>query len=203
MGWDHPRACGEEYLDAPYLVRLVGSPPRVRGRAYRWRSIAPGNGITPARAGKSRIASKTHNQVQDHPRACGEEGVSVPPLLCRKGSPPRVRGRVARYGSGTSYPGITPARAGKRRSASIYPFPGGDHPRACGEEFLNSGYSIRLTGSPPRVRGRADLPGSYTETPGITPARAGKSELHRTPCGYGKDHPRACGEEPLKNWAGR
>ena len=32
-GWDHPRVCGEKFFSVPWSVVLVGSPPRMRGKA--------------------------------------------------------------------------------------------------------------------------------------------------------------------------
>ncbi len=93
--------------------------------------------------------------------------------------------------------GITPAHAGKSATFSCQTLTGGDHPRACGEKTVSSKVKHNLTGSPPRMRGKAvrDLRGLCRR--GITPAHAGKRcdiMGHREVCG---DHPRACGEKSI------
>ena len=50
--WDHPRMCGEKYLRIAVFVLLLGSPPHVRGKASFFGCSRPGDGITPAYAGK-------------------------------------------------------------------------------------------------------------------------------------------------------
>ena len=86
-----------------------------------------------------------------------------------------MRGRVYHPQMEAYRSGITPARAGKRRSR-------GDR-------------SAEREGSPPRVRGRAAGTGWQNPWTGITPARAGKRVTPRLWCRITQDHPRACGEE--------
>ena len=71
-------------------------------------------GITPARAGKRYFLHFSLELVRDHPRACGEESAIDATENKIKGSPPRVRGRVRQFQPDANFPGITPARAGKR-----------------------------------------------------------------------------------------
>ena len=64
--------CGENYLHIPFFLPSKGSPPRVRGK--------PGNvtencliaRITPACAGKTEARASAKENIQDHPRVCGE-----------------------------------------------------------------------------------------------------------------------------------
>ena len=49
---DHPRVCGEESMPRKLLLRVLGSPPRVRGRAGGNSGYMSCNRITPACAGK-------------------------------------------------------------------------------------------------------------------------------------------------------
>ena len=77
------------------LMPLVwGSPPRVRGKVKRRRVFLYHDGITPARAGKSRLIKMLIIAHWDHPRACGEKNVVVVLRCSSTGSPPRVRGKV-------------------------------------------------------------------------------------------------------------
>ena len=93
-GGDHPRVCGEK----PHLLgqfgRVVGSPPRMRGKgglaggrtvehgitpAYAGKASGAMSGsdmdrITPAYAGKRLIQARHAVKRQDHPRVCGEKG---------------------------------------------------------------------------------------------------------------------------------
>ena len=50
---DHPRGCGEKEVAAGARQVNMGSPPRVRGKAYKLPGIHALIWITPAGAGKS------------------------------------------------------------------------------------------------------------------------------------------------------
>ena len=50
-------------------------------------------------------------------------------------------------------------------------------------------------GSPPRVRGKAEVRHERDQEPGITPACAGKRHCPRFRPGKTRDHPRVCGEK--------
>ena len=95
---DHPRACGEQLQSMLSTDTIVGSPPRVRGTVNPFPGGGPADRITPARAGNS-FAEGWHGRVSgDHPRACGEQDVSLRSNSPHQGSPPRVRGTVDRKG---------------------------------------------------------------------------------------------------------
>ena len=70
---DHPRVCGEKEGRLSDAVKMMGSPPRVRGKAVLRQGHALGRGITPACAGKSSHASRSSRGRGDHPRVCGEK----------------------------------------------------------------------------------------------------------------------------------
>ena len=55
------------------LLYIVGSPPRVRGKATELTAGIIHVGITPACAGKSSSAGKRRTDDWDHPRVCGEK----------------------------------------------------------------------------------------------------------------------------------
>ena len=76
----------------------------------RWRYP---DGITPACAGKSLLARTSSACPWDHPRVCGEKRQNLGPHTARKGSPPRMRGKVNQYVHDELRLGITPACAGK------------------------------------------------------------------------------------------
>ena len=50
---DHPRVCGEKFICCIWIIRQVGSPPRMRGKGREGQGESSRAGITPAYAGKS------------------------------------------------------------------------------------------------------------------------------------------------------
>ena len=159
--------------------------------AITWKS----HRITPARAGNSGITSGYRSNIEDHPRACGEQIIFLLYLLFLLGSPPRVRGTEADRVREYRLQRITPARAGNRShpaSCSDLPW---DHPRACGEQPDARLCRRDHYGSPPRVRGTGDPRGPIGRRGRITPARAGNSQIIQRGICAQKDHPRACGEQ--------
>ena len=93
---DHPRACGEKDHIISVRSFFQGSPPRMRGKVLVtvYQNVA--DGITPAHAGKSMASRSSRLAAWDHPRACGEKQVIMWLHIIRKGSPPRMRGKVIR-----------------------------------------------------------------------------------------------------------
>ena len=110
--WDHPRACGEQLTWAEIHNDETGSSPRVRGAGLDSRRRRVGSGIIPARAGSRLVQPRLCNCQGDHPRACGEQWLSLTGGVCRSGSSPRVRGAVAPHVVRYPSRGIIPARAG-------------------------------------------------------------------------------------------
>ena len=78
---DHPRACGEQALGHYLGWQGGGSPPRVRGTDGAEPQPRKPQGITPARAGNSPEMRSPRSPTRDHPRACGEQGLTCIPLL--------------------------------------------------------------------------------------------------------------------------
>ena len=70
--------------------------------------------------------------------------------------------------------GITPAYAGKSVFAYLCSAATEDHPRLCGEKILHSPAVPPLKGSPPPMRGKAEVMRTMTDLNRITPAYAGK-----------------------------
>ena len=111
---DHPRVCGEKSIICWVVVTPMGSPPRVRGKAFSGFFGAVFVGITPACAGKRVHDRQTYRKNQDHPRVCGEKGGTWTQTELNQGSPPRVRGKEQPKTLEACLAGITPACAGKR-----------------------------------------------------------------------------------------
>ncbi len=177
-GWrtrDHPRVCGEEATNSWIAIKNKGSSPRVRGRANGVLTKTWANGIIPACAGKRRGQFRFQFREWDHPRVCGEESASGRLVQFGDGSSPRVRGRVDLATLTLGGPGIIPACAGKRRSATLSLYFLGDHPRVCGEESFRYTRRQSFDGSSPRVRRRVWRAAAFSAASGIIPACAGKS----------------------------
>ena len=151
--------------------------------------------ITPAWAGKSKLALCTPSCPTDHPRAGREKNKELEGVWLPMGSPPRRRGKersTALVGTPTR---ITPALAGK--SYVFGPFrPGSwDHPRVGGEKSASCTHRKGISGSPPRGRGKAFVPALFKPALGITPAWAGKRFSMRQNGTLIRDHPRVGGEK--------
>ena len=111
---DHPRVCGEKSSSSSTFSCILGSPPRVRGKAATGKRLIVCTGITPACAGKSRSRPHAGNGIWDHPRVCGEKVEIMLEQMKMLGSPPRVRGKGDDPPLLPTAGGITPACAGKR-----------------------------------------------------------------------------------------
>ena len=72
-----------------------------------------GNRITPADAGKTTVHPWAVGLTRDHPRGCGENSMSNPTSKRKKGSPPRMRGKLTFKFVIFKFVRITPADAGK------------------------------------------------------------------------------------------
>ena len=113
--------------------------------------------VTPAYAGKSSASCASWGPERDHPRVCGEKGRRAEESVPRKGSPPRVRGKVNCFWKIIRSKRITPACAGKRRGGGATFRCRWDHPRVCGEKQNLKKSRLTNSGSPPRVRGKVCL----------------------------------------------
>ena len=156
MGWDHPRVCGEKHTQGRKSGKPAGSPPRMRGKDTPVNTNRCGVGITPAYAGKSIQAISQTPSGRDHPRVCGEKLYWLVNQLKQAGSPPRMRGKVSVGRLPQCCTGITPAYAGKRPRYLGLERRVRDHPRVCGEKAAASVPQVEGSGSPPRMRGKAD-----------------------------------------------
>ena len=186
---------GEKYLPCFNADGFVGSPPRWRGKAVKFRCTCGLQRITPAWAGKSKLALCTPSCPTDHPRAGREKNKELEGVWLPMGSPPRRRGKersTALVGTPTR---ITPALAGK--SYVFGPFrPGSwDHPRVGGEKQIGGDNGLDKQGSPPRGRGKVSYHIGNVHQRGITPAWAGKRTTAQTSSQWAWDHPRVGGEK--------
>ena len=167
--------CGENRRLVTGRELEEGSPPRVRGKLCRKYFFRMHSGITPACAGKTEEAYELANEDEDHPRVCGENRLRRERATTLPGSPPRVRGKLARSTGKTPTPGITPACAGKTTRNGRRAPRSEDHPRVCGENAVEAAKKALSEGSPPRVRGKQEQLLRIDDEDRITPACAGKT----------------------------
>ena len=111
--WDHPRGCGENCNAIFSSMPMSGSPPRMRGKLPIVMLPTAWTRITPADAGKTILALLCNSYSGDHPRGCGENKTDPKEVALKKGSPPRMRGKLKSPSQYCSAVRITPADAGK------------------------------------------------------------------------------------------
>ena len=165
--------CGEQLWKPPSIISRIGSPPRVRGTAFRQTIRRWELRITPACAGNSYFRLVVVRLGQDHPRVCGEQACGSCKEDRMKGSPPRVRGTGLSMTCPSSSVGITPACAGNSDIELTGSGQNRDHPRVCGEQHLPYRQCGSGKGSPPRVRGTVCDTSTARSVYRITPACAG------------------------------
>ena len=69
-----------------------------------------------------------------------------------------MRGKAASNRVDMDSAGITPAYAGKRALVAVLVTMPKDHPRLCGEKITHHFPFCRKLGSPPPMRGKAEIP---------------------------------------------
>ena len=111
------------------------------------------------------------------------------------GSPPRGRGKGCFPCLTVLHPGITPAWAGKSPRPFVHLSVSMDHPRVGGEKAPDPTGRNRMSGSPPRGRGKVTKQTKKMWYTRITPAWAGKRCMSLKPGLGDKDHPRVGGEK--------
>ena len=136
LGWDHPRVGGEKRPAFSMMDSVSGSPPRGRGKVPDVPVAEILKRITPAWAGKRGALALSVTPCQDHPRVGGEKLPLISFRYYAPGSPPRGRGKVSGIFPTRSFPGITPAWAGKSVRSKHSRQWLWDHPRVGGEKPL-------------------------------------------------------------------
>ena len=151
--------------------------------------------ITPAYAGKRSWRNMTQKLKADHPRLCGEKQAFYKSRQWEAGSPPPMRGKAKKPEIASFSPEITPAYAGKSACKTAVQVGSRDHPRLCGEKFFQIKINWVFEGSPPPMRGKANIGDDIGDDFRITPAYAGKSRHAAAAHVFREDHPRLCGEK--------
>ena len=86
----------------------------MRGTVQNGHSLMQPRGITPAHAGNRLGMRNWGIRSKDHPRACGEQNLSLSSSSSALGSPPRMRGTAYVTTYFFTMVRITPAHAGNR-----------------------------------------------------------------------------------------
>ena len=120
-----------------------------------------------------------------------------------RGSPPRVRSRLAVRRDRARHHGITSACAEQTPTMASCPALRRDHLRVCGADSLRPIHHRRAWGSPPRVRSRQHDDGEVQARPGITSACAEQTTVRPTPRPHAEDHLRVCGADFVTQLPGR
>ena len=110
---EHPRVCGENDSFDDSGADTGGTSPRMRGKRTTTlvRRVTRGN--IPAHAGKTGFAAESDGVWAEHPRACGENGWGFRGHRISRGTSPRMRGKLPRYGEISIHSRNIPAHAGK------------------------------------------------------------------------------------------
>ena len=166
---------GEKLAVRQQALFHLGSPPHGRGKELFNLLHVLRHRITPAQAGKSKLALCTPSCPTDHPCAGGEKNKELEGVWLPMGSPPRWRGKACPDTWQQQRAGITPALAGKSISLHARLRARKDHPRVGGEKHRRETLRKRYKGSPPRWRGKDPHSAATYRTARITPALAGKS----------------------------
>ena len=166
----------------------------MRGTLGTFATQVPNPGIIPAYAGNTAVRNFFRYLYRDHPRICGEHGISDSSGGTRSGSSPHMRGTHAFNLANGLIGGIIPAYAGNTWADSPFCLRARDHPRICGEHAKHGNQVMSREGSSPHMRGTLAPLSSVTIFTGIIPAYAGNTMACRRLRRAHWDHPRICGE---------
>ena len=198
----HPRAGGENPPRASAKVTTSGSSPRGRGKLGGDKLVGVLPRLIPARAGKTRSRAKPSSEYRAHPRAGGENPLTLRIDSTRAGSSPRGRGKPALGGLTGLSTGLIPARAGKTPSMGALADSARAHPRAGGENPGDPLSNFGQRGSSPRGRGKRARRAHGHRRRRLIPARAGKTLPFLRSYRTRPAHPRAGGENNIEETTG-
>ncbi len=191
----YPRACGTDGPGVMVTVPHDGLPPRLRDGRLHLLGQHAGERVTPAPAGRTIRILCDGIPPAGYPRACGTDIDRIGVDIWTRGLPPRLRdGRVQAVRSRRLLR-VTPAPAGRTRSARRARKATSGYPRACGTDARGALRPARRLGLPPRLRDGPVEIGGHDSAGRVTPAPAGRTgeawERAMRIAGY----PRACGTD--------
>ena len=169
----HPRVCREQFNRCGHCFFSFGSSPRVRGTDRSKFDQLHQSWFIPACAGNSLQDRSRLVFAPVHPRVCGEQSAAPTAIAAPDGSSPRVRGTAFDCHEIAECCRFIPACAGNRRHGERSLDIRSVHPRVCGEQLCEAGFTRPPGGSSPRVRGTVCVRDSSRSTPRFIPACAG------------------------------
>ena len=110
---EHPRVCGENFLPRLLYSVVSGTSPRMRGKLEWGIDCVVLLRNIPAYAGKTPGVWPSCRHAEEHPRVCGENKPFVFRFRIRKGTSPRMRGKLGGFRRCGGAPRNIPAYAGK------------------------------------------------------------------------------------------
>ena len=181
----HPRSRGADTVWVGGSLHDLGSSPLARGGRPLDRVTNAVLGLIPARAGRTEARLWYSAKRWAHPRSRGADRRRQLSSRSRRGSSPLARGGP--IGSGARRPrlGLIPARAGRTKECAAAPTRRGAHPRSRGADFAGLPGMFADWGSSPLARGGRIPVRRIARTPGLIPARAGRTVAAS---GYVREH---------------
>ena len=147
----------------------------MRGAHVSDSNVVPDDRIIPADAGSTYAPSPKARVHGDHPRGCGEHGISPDKLNQDEGSSPRMRGAQNFKVLAQRLLRIIPADAGSTSWYGWRTTATRDHPRGCGEHIHAQAVYQGDKGSSPRMRGARASSSRSPHKSRIIPADAGST----------------------------
>ena len=171
---EHPRARGENPRNNWSLRSVNGTSPRTRGKLLVIFFTLPATGNIPAHAGKTSWECGLCSPPPEHPRARGENRLSLSGFILLGGTSPRTRGKqfpgaqkIIHFRNIPAHAGKPPksrphnrrvgnipAHAGKTTRKSAWVSLHSEHPRARGENVRKRKKKPATIGTSPRTRGK-------------------------------------------------
>ena len=149
----HPRVRGDISADLARTWISMGSPPRARGHLRPVGRADQLEGLTPACAGTSPVATAYRIVRRAHPRVRGDIDFRWLWDVEAEGSPPRARGHLGAWRGVGRVGGLTPACAGTSGLPALRLAWGRAHPRVRGDISASTHLSTSPALAHPRVRG--------------------------------------------------
>ena len=172
----HPHVCGEKQSQAGMLMVMVGSSPRVWGKAFERLAKRLARRFIPTCVGKRRSLLSSFKDSTVHPHVCGEKISPLALLQEPFGSSPRVWGKATLGMEVGSVEMVHPHVCGEKGRGGVIERDGAlVHPHVCGEKISKLvlfNHSVRFI-----------------------PTCVGKRKLARTSATMTRVHPHVCGEK--------
>ena len=191
----HPRSRGADQGWSPNSSAPAGSSPLARGGRADVGGHRCSPGLIPARAGRTRPASRAGLRRWAHPRSRGADVGWAGGRPVSEGSSPLARGGRVGQAVADRSRGLIPARAGRTRVRSSSSTTPRAHPRSRGADLPEHDRDAAVWGSSPLARGGQEPAPVGGSPPGLIPARAGRTSTCSRSSRSRRAHPRSRGAD--------